>query len=125
MHYLFIEVPNFMKRRDRYFESDDEFRAFQTDLAVDPKVWGAMPGCGGLRKARWGDTRRHKGKRGGIRVIYLALPVPSDEPRGLVFLVHVYDKDEKDDLTPDERRILKRLADNLTREVRGHEERWL
>lgn len=125
MRYLFIEVPQFMKRRDRYFESDDEFRAFQAELAADPKSWGAMPGCGGLRKARWGDTRRHKGKRGGMRIIYLVVPVPSDEQRGLVFLIHVYDKDEKDTLTPEEQRILKRLADDLTREVREREEQWI
>jgi hypothetical protein len=29
-----------------------------------------MPGTGGFRKVRWQDTRRGKGKRGGLRVIY-------------------------------------------------------
>ncbi|MEN9782800.1 MAG: hypothetical protein RJA24_143, partial [Pseudomonadota bacterium] len=29
-----------------------------------------MPDTGGLRKLRFADTRRGKGKRGGLRVIY-------------------------------------------------------
>ena len=36
-----------------------------------------MPGCGGLRKVRIADPRRGKGKRGGIRVIYLHVPEAS------------------------------------------------
>jgi len=34
-----------------------------------------IPGTGGLRKLRWEDARRSKGKRGGLRVIYYYLSV--------------------------------------------------
>lgn len=64
-----------------------------------------MPGCGGLRKVRWSDPQRGKGKRGGLRVIYLLVP----EVR-VVVLVDVYDKDEADDLTTKEKRVVARLA---------------
>ncbi len=33
-----------------------------------------MPGCGGLRKIRYADPQRGKGKRGGLRIIYLFIP---------------------------------------------------
>jgi hypothetical protein len=33
-------------------------------------VGASIPGTGGLRKLRFADIRRDKGKRGGLRVIY-------------------------------------------------------
>ena len=35
-----------------------------------PELGDVMPGTGGLRKVRWEDARRGKGKRVGLRVIY-------------------------------------------------------
>ena len=64
-----------------------------------------MPGCGGLRKIRWADARRGKGKRGGLRVVYQTIPRVR-----VIVLVDVHDKDEADDLTADEKKRLGRLA---------------
>ncbi|MEM5387217.1 hypothetical protein VSR68_26975 [Paraburkholderia phymatum] len=36
----------------------------------NPEAGDAIKGAGGLRKVRFGDARRGKGKRGGLRVIY-------------------------------------------------------
>lgn len=71
-----------------------------------------MRGCGGIRKVRWHDARRGKGKRGGLRVIYLLVPEAS-----AVLLLDVYDKDEADDVTPNDRRIFTQLALQLRREL--------
>lgn len=61
-----------------------------------------MPGTGGLRKLRFADERRGKGKRGGLRVIYFWW----DE--GLQFwLFTLYDKGELDDLDAGQRRQLR------------------
>ena len=35
-----------------------------------PEAGDLIPDAGGLRKLRFGDERRGKGKRGGLRVIY-------------------------------------------------------
>ena len=67
-----------------------------------------MRGCGGLRKMRWLDPRRGKGKRGGLRVIYLYLP----DSQRMIFL-DVYDKDEADDLTPEERKEFAATAQEI------------
>jgi hypothetical protein len=58
---------------------------------------------------RFGDKRRGKGKRGGLRVIYYYWV------GGLQFwMFTVYNKDEMDDLSNDDRRALSELlADEL------------
>ena len=63
-----------------------------------------MPGTGGFRKLRWHDSKRGKGKRGGLRVIYYYLL--SDYQ---VWLVTIYNKDEVIDLSAEEKRTLKRM----------------
>lgn len=63
---------------------------------------------------RWGDPRRSKGKRGGLRVIYDYFSTDLQ-----IWFLTIYDKDEADDLTPDQRRMLKVAIDGEKRE-RGH-----
>jgi hypothetical protein len=109
--WFFIEFPGFDSARDDYFESDQAFADFQWDRATEPEKGDVMQGCGGLRKVRWGDARRGKGKRGGLRVIYLLVP----EVRAVV-LLDLYDKDEADDLTPKEKREVSTFA----KEIKKH-----
>ena len=62
---------------------------------LHPEAGNLIPGTGGLRKLRFLDPRRGKGKRGGLRVIYYWWSL------GLQFwLFTIYDKDEVADLTP-------------------------
>lgn len=109
----FVEALGFTDVVYEYFGTDAEFRAFQEALLVNPERGVVMPGCGGLRKARWPDTRRGNGTRGGLRIIYLHVP---DVDR--VLLLDVYDKDEAQDLTKDEKRALSALAQEYRDEVR-------
>jgi hypothetical protein len=71
-----------------------------------------MPGCGGLRKIRLANPRRGKGKRGGARVIYLHVPEVN-----WIYLLDIYGKDEKEDLSAAEKKILKRLAEEFKQEA--------
>jgi hypothetical protein len=57
-----------------------------------------------LRKLRFGDERRGKGKRGGLRVIYYWWYTGSQ-----FWLFAVFDKDEMSDLTAAERKTLKEM----------------
>lgn len=63
-----------------------------------------MEGTGGLRKLRQPDPRRSKGKRGGLRVIYYWW-LGGDQ----FWLFTVFDKDQADDLTSDQRKALKQM----------------
>ena len=70
----------------------------------NPEAGEVIEGTGGLRKVRFGDSRRGKGKRGGLRVIYYYwLGGPE------FWLFTLYDKDEMTDLKPRERALLKEL----------------
>jgi hypothetical protein len=73
-----------------------------------------MPGCHGLRKLRLADSNRGKGKRGGIRLIYLYLQ--EVDPHIIVFFM-VYGKDERKDINLKEQKNLSRLVDKVKVEV--------
>lgn len=69
MKAIFVELPAFEHHRAKYLD-DDAFRALQNLLMKQPEAGDLIPDTGGLRKLRFGDTRRGKGKRGGLRVVY-------------------------------------------------------
>jgi hypothetical protein len=64
-----------------------------------------IEGTGGLRKMRFGDPRRGKGKRGGLRLIFYWWDAGNQ-----FCLFTLYDKDEMADLTPHQRKALKVLV---------------
>ena len=64
-----------------------------------------IPGTGGARKARM--SAKGRGKRGGYRVVYYWF----DGER--VWLITVYDKVQKGDLSPVEQQIISRLIQQI------------
>jgi len=62
----FIELPAFERHREDYLD-DNGFRALQNLLMKHPEAGDLIPNTGGLRKLRFKDVRRGKGKRGGLR----------------------------------------------------------
>ncbi|MBI3948274.1 MAG: toxin [Armatimonadetes bacterium] len=108
---LFVESANFTRDIGRYM-NDEEYRRLQVRLLRQPQAGAVMPGCGGLRKIRAPDRRRGKGSRGGLRIIYLDIPEIN-----WIFMLDIYDKDEQDDLSPDEKRQLAALAARLRLEA--------
>jgi len=75
-------------------------------VAANPELGEVMRGTGGFRKFR--AARPGMGKRGGVRVIYIYRN--ADFP---AFLVKVYAKNVKDNLTMAERNVLKKTADEI------------
>ena len=99
---IFIETSVFSRRRAEHLDEDD-FRALQEALLFNATAGDVIQGTGGLRKLRWSQAGR--GKRGGVRVIYF--PVLT---RSVILLLLVYSKNEQDDLTPEQKRILRTLV---------------
>lgn len=97
----FLEAPLFTQLLPDFL-SGDEYGGLQERLAREPEAGDVMPGTGGFRKLRWADTRKGKGKRGGLRVIYYRFPADSQ-----IWFLTIYDKNTMKDLTPAEKRILK------------------
>lgn len=103
MKAVFVELPAFERHRTTYLD-EDGFRRLQGFLMADPEAGDTIPDTGGLRKLRFADARRGKGKRGGLRVIYYWWDTGSQ-----FWLFTVYDKDEMSDLTPAQRKTMKSL----------------
>jgi len=101
MELVFFETPAFSRRLSDYLD-DSGYRVLQQALLENPIRGEIIPGTGGFRKLRWQDGRRSKGKRGGLRVVYYYLPVDHQ-----LWLFSIYDKNEIEDLTAEEKRLLK------------------
>jgi mRNA-degrading endonuclease RelE of RelBE toxin-antitoxin system len=106
MQATFVELPPFERVRRDYLD-DEAYRQLQQELMADPEKGDVIEGTGGLRKLRQPDPRRGKGKRGGLRVIYYWW-TGGDQ----FWMFTVYDKDQADDLTPAQRKVLKQLLKN-------------
>ena len=100
MHATFVEMPPFERHRQEYL-GDEGFLGLQNELMKNPEAGDVIAGTGGLRKLGYADTKRGKGKRGGLRIIYYWWV--SD---GQFWLFTVYDKDEATDLTAGQRKAL-------------------
>ncbi len=104
MNAVFVELPAFERHRERYLD-DAALLELQLLLINNPEAGRTVPASGGLRKLRFRDTRRGKGKRGGLRVVYYWWR------DGLQFwLFTVYDKDEMSDLSSPQRDKLRTMV---------------
>jgi hypothetical protein len=88
--------------------TDEDRSAFVDFIARNPEAGDLIPQSGGVRKVRWG--RQGSGKRGGVRVIYFYHN--ADMP---LYLMMIYAKAQRDDLSPDARRAVQALVTRLKR----------
>ena len=103
MKAVFVELPAFARYRADYLD-EEGFRRLQTVMMMNPEAGNVLEGTGGLRKLRYGDPRRGKGKRGGLRVIYYWWNSGRQ-----FWLLTLFDKDEMADLSQDEKKALKSM----------------
>ncbi len=105
LHVEFIETPTFTRSIGKLMD-DDEYAKLQLALVLRPDWGKVIPGSGGLRKLRWAGSGR--GKRGGLRVIYYWQTAD-----GQIWLLLAYPKSEREDLSHDEIKQLKRLVEEF------------
>lgn len=91
--------------------SDVERMALIHWLAANPTAGDLIPGTGGARKVRW--AAKGKGKSGGVRSItyFGGVDVP-------LFLLAIFGKGERTDLTQGERNELKAVLSSIADEYR-------
>jgi hypothetical protein len=97
-----VELPLFQRLASVVW-NDAEREEFVDYIARNPGEGDLIPGTGGVRKVRW--RRQGMGKRGGIRVIYFYRDAQMP-----LFLLLVYAKAQREDMTPDEKRQVRALA---------------
>ncbi len=99
----FIETSIFTRQVTSLL-SDDEYSQLQVALCTHPEMGTIIPHSGGLRKVRWSISGR--GKRGGVRAIYYWI-VAEDQ----ILMLFMYPKSEKDDLTPQQLKVLREVVE--------------
>ena len=107
----FIETPIFTAKWQDLGLTDKNVKDLPKILLENPKLGDTISHTGGLRKIRIPMENKRKGKRSGARVIYVDV-----ELKETIYLVNVYTKDEKADLTPDEKKALKAVVKILKEE---------
>ena len=98
MNLIYIETPEFVRKYDR-IASQEEMINLQRELIADPMKGSLVQGTGGVRKIRM--RLQGRGKSGGARIIYYFVDL-----RGEIWLLDVYLKSDKDNLTSSEKQKL-------------------
>ena len=99
------ETAVFMRQASALW-TEDERLEFVDFIARNPEAGDLIPASGGVRKIRWG--RRGSGKRGGVRIIYFY-----HDPAMPLYLLMIYAKARRDDLSADAQRTVQRLVARL------------
>jgi hypothetical protein len=102
MYMTIAESPEF-SRRARQLLAEEEVDELIEFLAIHPQAGAIMQGTSGVRKLRW--AREGKGKSGGTRVIYYF-----HNENIPLFLLTIYGKGQKDNLSQAERNQLAKLV---------------
>jgi hypothetical protein len=102
-----IETQSYLAASNAAGMTDEERESIVDALAREPEAGAIMPGTGGCRKLRW--KKPGTGKSGGYRIItyYGGDEVP-------VFLLTTFGKNEKANLTKNERNALAKLTSTLS-----------
>ena len=107
---VFIESKAFTRRLRELAkdESDAVLIEIQSTLSENPARGALVKGLGGIRKARSSDPSRGKGKRGGLRYMYLYL-----EHKRHVHLLFLFAKNEQEDLDSAQRDLLRQIVKEI------------
>jgi len=109
-----VELPEYLREAEKVL-GDDEKSGIINTLARNPTLGVLITGTGGIRKLRW--ARPGTGKSSGVRVIYYyhnqSMPL---------FLLTLFAKGEKPNLSKSERSELAELARLLRSRSAGKEQ---
>jgi len=106
MKRVFIETDEFRSRWVDLGMTEEELCELQNYLLEYPEAGPVVSETGGIRKMRW--ARKGKGKSGGLRVIYI-----DSRNRETTWLITVFGKNEKSNLSPKEKSTIRAFVKNL------------
>jgi len=106
-----VELLEFQRKAGNLLSADDKLSIINY-LASHPLSGDLMQGTGGIRKLRW--SAQGRGKSGGVRVVYYyhngSMPL---------FLLTVFGKGEKSNLSKAERNELAKFTNLLVKNYGG------
>lgn len=112
MERKFVMMPAFDKKWREMGLNDTDLLTLQILLLQNPQSGKVIRGTGKLRKLRFALPNR--GKSGSSRVLYVDFLLAET-----IYLIYAYPKNEKDDLSDEERNNIKKLIDRLESNVLG------
>lgn len=110
MKRTFVQTHEFSRHWDSLGFEDEELRNLEMQIMENPKRWPVVRGTGKLRKMRFAFPNRSK--RNSVRVCYVDFDVYC-----VIFLITVYPKNEKDNLSDEECKEIKKFIDILEKEL--------
>ena len=114
----FIRLFEFERQCKNIGLNEDDIKDIEIILLCNPNIGEIMVGTGGIRKFRESLESSNKGKRSGIRVIYIDFS--SYEK---IYMLTVYKKGELDNLSKAERNDLRKLVKILEYELQRKHKR--
>ena len=102
----FIQTNEFSKNWEELGFDDEDLRKLELEIMKNPQIGPIVRGTGKLRKMRFSFPDR--GKSGSVRVCYVDFVIQE-----AIYLVTVYSKKEKDNLTQTERNNIKKMIQLL------------
>ena len=106
----FIQTKEFARNWEELGYNDEDLRKLELEILKNPFCGSVVRGTGRLRKMRF--LLPNQGKRGSVRVCYVDFVIQET-----IYLVTVYSKDKKDNLTHNEcnniKELIRVLEDNL------------
>ena len=99
-------MPIFDKQWREMGLDDNDLQALQIELLKDPQIGSVIKGTGKLRKMRFAFPNR--GKSGSSRVLYVDFVLAET-----IYLIFAYPKNEKDNLTDEERNNIKKMIEKI------------
>ena len=107
----FIILPEFEKCWQQSGLDDEDLRELEIYLCMNPTSGDVIPGTGGLRKLRW--NLEGKGKRGGLRTLYVDFAYYEK-----IYLISAFPKSVKANLEESQKRKIKLLIKALEDELK-------
>lgn len=113
---IFIQTCEFTRNWDDLGFKDDDLQRLELELLKNPKAGAVIRGTGKLRKLRF--AFKNEGKSGSTRVCYIDFM-----EQKVIYLITVYPKNQKDNLTKAERNQIKKMIAILEQSL-GQEGDW-
>ena len=100
-----VRLRPYLRAMDRLGLDDAAMREVERDLLIAPEAHPVIKGLRGVRKARFALPGRRKS--GGGRVIYYVAV------ESALYLMTAYPKNERDDLSPEQRKAILAVIESL------------
>lgn len=108
MYQTVAEMPEYIKQANSCMDEASR-ESFINYIAQNPLDGDLIQETGGARKIRW-TSNSHQGKRGGARIIYYY-----HNQNMPIFLFTAYAKNERANLTKEEKKALKTIIKSIVK----------